>query len=134
VTEPYIESFVLAFEAGSLSRSEWTHSRHLIMALWCLKRHDRHEAIRLIRDGIKRCNERQGNLTGYHETITLAWVALIERFLAGRPMDAPVAELAGELLEQCGDKDYLLRFYSRERLFSDEARRGWVPPDRAAIV
>ena len=133
MTDPYIESFMQAFEDGSLSRSEWTHSRHLVMALWYLRRHNRDEATRLIRDGIQRYNERQGNFTGYHETITLAWVAVIERFLAVRDLDVPVSVLAGELLGQCGDKDYLLRFYSRERLFSDEARARWVPPDLAAI-
>ncbi len=84
MTDPYIESFMRAFEDGSLSRSEWTHSRHLVMALWYLRRHNRDEATRLIRDGIQRHNERQGNLTGYHETITLAWVAVIERFLGVR--------------------------------------------------
>ena len=133
MTDAYIESFVQAFEDGSLSRSEWTHSRHLVMALWYLRRHNRDEATRLIRDGIQRHNESQGNFTGYHETITLAWVAVIERFLAVRDLDVPVSVLAGELLGQCGDKDYLLRFYSRERLFSDEARACWVPPDLAAI-
>ena len=133
MTDSDIESFMRAFEDGSLSRSEWTHSRHLVMALWYLRRHNRDEATRLIRDGIQRYNERQGNLTGYHETITLAWVAVIERFLGVRDLDVPVSVLAGELLGQCGDKDYLLRFYSRERLFSDEARHRWVPPDLAAI-
>jgi hypothetical protein len=133
VTDAYIESFVQAFEDGSLLRSEWNHSRHLIMALWYLRRHNRNEATTLIRDGIQRHNERQENLTGYHETITLAWVAVIERFLGVRDLDVPVSVLAGELLEQCGHKDYLLRFYSRERLYSEEARHRWVPPDLAKI-
>jgi hypothetical protein len=133
VTDSEIESFMRAFEDGSLPKSEWTHSRHLVMALWYITRHNRDEATSLIRDGIRRHNERQGNLTGYHETITLAWVAVIERFLGARDLDVPVSALAGELLGQCGDKDYLLRFYSSERLFSDEARARWVPPDLAAI-
>jgi hypothetical protein len=133
VTDPYIESFILGFEDGSLSKSEWTHSRHLVMALWYLRHHNRDEATTLIRDGIQRFNERQGNLTGYHETITLAWVAVIELFLSVRDLDEPVSVLAGELLRQCGDKNYLLRFYSRERLFSDEARHRWVAPDLAKI-
>ena len=85
VTDSDIESFMRAFEDGSLAKSEWTHSRHLVMALWYLRLHKRDEATRLIRDGIRRHNERQGNLTGYHETITLAWVAVIERFLGARP-------------------------------------------------
>jgi hypothetical protein len=133
VADLEIESFIRAFEEGSLPKSEWTHSKHLVMALWYLTRHDRVEAIRLIREGIQRYNARQGNHTGYHETITLAWVAVVERFLSKRNLNVPVAVLAEELLRQCGDKDYLLRFYSRERLFSDEARHGWVSPDLGEI-
>jgi hypothetical protein len=133
VTDSDIESFIRAFEDGSLPRSEWTHARHLIMALWYLRRHDRDEATRLIRDGIRRFNERQGNVTGYHETITSAWVVVIKRFLGVSDLDAPVSVLAGKLLDERGDKDYLLRFYSREQLFSDEARACWVPPDRCEI-
>jgi hypothetical protein len=133
VTDPYIESFMVAFENGSLSKTEWTHFRHLVMALWYLRRHERDEATSLIRDGIQRYNQCQGNLTGYHETITLAWVAVIEEFLSGIDLNVSLSVLAGELLSQCGDKNYLLRFYSEERLFSDEARQRWVAPDLAAI-
>jgi hypothetical protein len=133
VTDSDIESFMKDFEDGSLPKSEWTHAKHLVMALWYLRRHNRDDATRLVRDGIQRHNESQGNRTGYHETITLAWVAVIERFLGTRDLDVPMSVLARELLGQCGDKDYLLRFYSRERLFSDEARACWVPPDVAAV-
>jgi hypothetical protein len=41
-------------------------------------------------------------------------------------------ELAA-LLEACpelADKDLPLKYYSRERLFSDDARRGWIEPHR----
>ena len=60
MTEPYIESFIRAFEDGSLSRSEWTHSRHLVMALWYLRHHNRDDATSLIRDGIQRFNDARG--------------------------------------------------------------------------
>ncbi len=133
MTSAYIASFIQAFEDGSLSRSEWTHARHLVVALWYLTRHNRVEATTRIRDGIKRHNERHQNFNGYHETITLAWIAVVERFLAEKDDDAPVSVLAAELLGQCGDKNYLLRFYSKERLFGDEARAHWVPPDRGAL-
>jgi len=128
-----IEDFIRAFEDGSLPRSEWTHARHLVIALGYLRRHDRDKATVLIRDGIRRYNERQGNRTGYHETITLAWVAVIDRFLTGRDRDASISFLARKLLDECCDKDYLLRFYSRERLFCDEARVRCVPPDLGEI-
>ena len=87
----------------------------------------------LIRDGIRQYNESQGNRTGYHEMITLAWIAVIVRLLAGRDRNRPFFVLADELVEECADKEYLARFYSRERLFSDEARGRWVFPDLAAI-
>lgn len=133
MTDPEIESFIRAFEDGSLSRSEWTHGRHLVMALWYLRRHGRDEATRLIRDGIQRYNQAQGNLTGYHETITKAWIAVIERLLIMRDRTIPDSVLAEELLNECGDKDYLLRFYTKKRLLSDEARSRWVDPDLARI-
>ncbi len=133
MTDPDIEALVRAFEDGSLPRADWTHARHLVMALWYIRRHGRDGATSLIRDGIRRYNERHGNRTGYHETATLAWVAVIDRFLSGRDRDAPLSVLAGELLGECGDKDYLLRYYSRERLFSDEARVRWVALDRGEI-
>ncbi len=134
MTDAEIERLVRAFEDGSLPRSEWTHSRHLIVALWYIIRHGRDRATVRIRDGIQRYNERLGNPTGYHETITRAWVDVIGCFLGARNQDVPVSELAGELLSECGDKDYLLRYYSRERLFSNEARARWIPPDRGEIA
>ena len=66
-------------------------------------------------------NESHNNRTGYHETITLAWIAVIERFLDGRDRNRPVSVLAGQLLEEYGDREYLSRFYSRERLDSNES-------------
>jgi hypothetical protein len=130
MTDHEIDAMVRCFEDGSLPRSEWTHSRHLVMALWYLRHHGREAATHLIRHGIQRYNQRQGNPTGYHETVTLAWIAVIDAFLGRRKRNLPVSALAVELLEECGDKDYLLRFYSRERLFSDDARASWAPPDR----
>jgi hypothetical protein len=70
---------------------------------------------------------------GYHETITRAWIAIIEQFLNGRDGRLPVSTLAAELLDECGNQDYLLRFYSKERLGSEEARRSWIEPDLCPI-
>src|SRR4029453_1653819 len=102
VTDAEIEALIGAFEDGSLPRSEWTHARHLVVALWYIRRHGQDRAAGLIRDGIRRDNGRQGNPTGYHETITLAWVAVIGRFLGVRDRHAPASVLAGELLGECG--------------------------------
>ncbi len=134
MTDSEIESFIRAFEDCSLPRVEWTHAKHLIMALWYIRRHGRDEATPMISDGIRRFNAHNGNHKGYHETITLAWIALIDRFIRSKDDDNTVASLAAALLQECGERDYLLRFFSRERLFSDEARQTWVRPDIAPIT
>lgn len=128
-----IEALVRSFEDGSLPRSEWTHTSHLLVGLWYLSRHPRDEATILMRDGIRRYNRLHGRDAGYHETITLAWLAVIAGFLAGCDRARPIAALAEALIDGHGDKDSLLRYYSGERLMSDAARQGWVPPDRQPI-
>ena len=133
MTDSEIDAMIRGFEDGSLPRSEWTHATHLVMALWYLRLYDRGEATRLIRDGIQRYNETHANPTGYHETITKAWIAVIEGFLSRRASILPDSVVAAELLKECGGKNYLLRFYTKERLFSDQARSGWVDPDLAQI-
>ncbi|WP_165221723.1 hypothetical protein [Aquisphaera insulae] len=133
MTDDDIDSLVARFEDGTLPGAEWTHGAHLVVALWYVRQHDRDEATARIRDGIREYNRRAGNHTGYHETITLAWVEVIDRFLAGRDRRAPISVLAAGLLDRCGRSDYLLQFYSKDRLFSAEARAGWLPPDLRAI-
>jgi hypothetical protein len=132
-TDAEIEAMVRSFEDGSLPRSEWTHSSHLLVGLWYLSRHARDQGTRLVRDGIKRYNHIHGRDSGYHETITLAWLAVIAGFLAGCDRAEPISVLAERLIDGCGDKDHLLRYYSRPLLMSDAARRAWVPPDRRPI-
>ena len=55
------------------------------------------------------------------ETITLAWIEVISRFLARRDGSPPVSALARSLLDACGHKDYLLKFYSKDVLLSEVA-------------
>jgi hypothetical protein len=133
MTDSEIDELVRSFEDGSLPRSEWTHASHLLVALWYLSRHPRDQATRLMRDGVQRYNARNGRLGAYHETITLSWIAVIARFLDRADRRRPVAELAAALIDRYSDKDFLLRFYSRDVLMSDEARAAWVPPDRQPI-
>ena len=133
MTDEDIERFIREFEETSLPRPEWTHTMHLIVALVYLVRHKRDEATERIRRGIQRLNHQYGNDTGYHETITLAWIAVVSRFLEARPRSESLATLSRGLIEQCGGADYLLRFYSRDVLISDEARGRWVRPDLSPI-
>ena len=133
MTDAEIEALVRSFEDGSLPRSEWTHASHLLVALWYMNCHSVEDATRLIRDGLRRYGSLNGRVSRYHETITLAWVAVVARFLARCDRAQPISVLAEMLLDAYGDKDYLLRYYSREVLMSDAARLGWVHPDLGPI-
>ena len=54
----------------------------------------------------------------------------VDALLKHDPAGLPLAEKVNALLRAPeGQRDWPLRFYSHERLFSKEARLGWVEPD-----
>jgi hypothetical protein len=126
----------MAFEKCTLPRARWTHAAHLTVAHHYLWHYPRREATQRLRIGIQRYNIASGNPSGYHETITLAWVALILRELRKRRRRGTTeeeAESASEIAMTCADQRLLLQFYSKERLMSAEARARWLSPDLKII-
>jgi hypothetical protein len=117
----------------TLPKSEWTHHAHLRVGLWHLLHYPEGIALTLLRERIRAFNEATGvantDSTGYHETITRFYLRVIRVFLESVDPARPVDELARELIERRGEHDLVLRYYSRERLFSPEARRSWVAPE-----
>jgi len=132
-----IADLVRAFEKCTLPKSQWTHLAHLTIAHHYLWHHSREDATMLMRSGIQRYNLSQNNPTGYHETITLAWLAILARQLREREAKGRLgkeeAASAREVATTHANQDILLEYYSRELLMSEEARAHWVPPDRRAI-
>lgn len=133
-TPEEIEQFIRAFESCTLPSRLWTHHAHLTVGLWYLTRQDVGEATLSIRYGIQRYNESCGvRMTrngGYHETITLLYVWAIDRYLQGADRSQSLVALREGLLKSpCADNKYPLTHYSKERLFSWEARTCWTDPD-----
>ena len=138
-SEPYrtrgeIENLVIAFEACTLPKSYWTHQAHLIVSLWYNLLHDEEAALDDMREGILRYNgatgTRQTPTGGYHETMTVFWMWAVRRYINCVSPGTSFVELAnGMLKSRCSDKTYPFDYYSRERLFSWEARTGWMEPD-----
>jgi hypothetical protein len=128
-----ILALVRRFEDCTLPREEWTHAAHLTVALWHLLQYDWPDAVRRVRLGIQRYNAAHGIRTtptgGYHETLTLFWLRRVRAFLEGGRNEArSLVALANELVATA-DRSLPLAYYTRERLFSPEARAGWVEPD-----
>jgi hypothetical protein len=121
------------FIAGTLPKNQWTHEAHLRVGLWHSLHYPRDAALGLLRDRIRSYNAATGvqntSTEGYHETITRFYLAVIGAFLASVDLGRPVDELAQELIARFGERNLPLRHYSRERLFSADARLGWLEPD-----
>jgi hypothetical protein len=124
--------------AHTLKREEWTHEAHLAATTYLLLRRPDVDLNKELADIIRSFNESVGGVNsdteGYHETITRVFLAGVRLFLGEADAEGPLHELVNELLlSPMGRRDWPLRFYSRERLFSVEARRHVVEPDVAAL-
>jgi hypothetical protein len=132
-TNEEIEALVSAFESATISRDHWKHAEHMIVALYYLERHDFETAAKKMRDGIFNLlrNGFSVDLTKempYHETMTIFWMRTVSVFNASKN-GTPTVEKVREMVELF-DKDYPLKFYSRELLFSDKARAEFVMGDK----
>lgn len=124
---------------GSLPKAQWTHAAHFAVVMWVLRRRPEpwgagRPAESAMPPLIRAYNLASGQPNtddaGYHETITLASVAAARHFLAGHDPSRPLHELLELLMAgPLGESRWILAHWSRERLFSVEARRGWVEPD-----
>jgi hypothetical protein len=124
--------------ARTLLRPEWTHEAHLAATTYLLLRRPDVDVDKQLPGIIRRFNESVGGVNsateGYNETITRMFLHGIRLFLAEADLDEPLHELVNDLLvSPMGRRDWPLRFYSAERLFSVEARRHFVPPDIAPL-
>jgi hypothetical protein len=141
VTEPLIDTpaLVAAFLARTLPKPAWTHVAHLRVGLWHVRRLGEAAALAALRERIRAYNEAVGTAntdsSGYHETLTVFYVRLIADFLerAGPAIDGGDEALEARLIEERGRRELPLEYYSRDRLFSVEARRTWVAPDLKPI-
>ena len=124
--------------ARTLPRPEWTHEAHLAATTYLLLRRPDIDIDKELPGLIRRYNESVGGVNsdteGYHETITRVFLHGVRLFLAEADRSEPLHELVNELLlSPIGRRDWPLRFYSAERLFSVEARGHFVPPDIVAL-
>jgi len=123
--------------ACTLPREAWTHEAHLGACLWLLVERPDIDVDAEIADLIRRFNESVGGVNddtqGYHDSITRAYVAGVRLFLSETVETGLAARVNALLLSPMGARDWPLRFYSRDLLFSVAARRGFVEADLAPL-
>lgn len=126
-----------AMLACALPKEGWTHEAHLSTCVWLLAERPDVHIDREIGGLIRRYNESVGGVnddhSGYHETITHAFIAGVRFYLVRTGETDLLAAVNGLLRAPEGQRDWPLRFYSHDRLFSVEARRRFVTPDLAPL-
>ena len=122
------DSFLSRFEHCTLPESEWTHLAHVRVAWLYLSQQSPDVALMKICDGIMRYNtEVLHRPEKYSETVTVAFAhVVLGRIQAAEPWGR-FAMRIDDLLDS--KNPVLLNYYSKEHLFSDEARRQFVGPD-----
>jgi hypothetical protein len=124
--------------ASCLPRTEWTHEAHVAACYWlaaerpdiCLS-HDLPGIIRRHNDSVGTPNT---NSSGFHATITHCYAMGVAAFHRRCDDTSPLVDRTNILLTQPeGARDWPLRFFSRDRLFSVEARRAVILPDLEAL-
>jgi hypothetical protein len=138
-TKPYsTEADIDRIAAGvadlSLPKPQWTHAAHFACALWHMRRRPLVVLETAMPPMIRAYNEATGvpntDTEGYHETITLASIAAARAVLASRPAAEPLHEVVAALMKgPLGRSGWPLAYWSKDRLFSVEARRAWREPD-----
>jgi hypothetical protein len=128
-----LRALIEGFERATLPKERWTHAAHLTVALWYVRDAGAEGALARMREGILRYVAAIGaDPAAYHETVTRAWVEVLAAFDRAHG-GMGFAEASRVAVERFGDKLYLRRHYSPERIASPEARAGWLPPDREPI-
>jgi hypothetical protein len=124
-------TLVQMFETGVAPPEGFHHRQHVQAAWHYLRHHPLPDALQRFSTALRRFAEAQGKPGLYHETITVAYVLLINERLdgAGRELDwTTFADLNADLI--CRQPPVLDRYYEKETLASDRARRTFVFPDR----
>jgi len=83
-----------------------------------------------MREAIQRFAAAANASQKYHETITVLWMRLLADAAARVTLPCELEALFAACPE-LADKNLPLKYYSRERLFSDAARVAWIPPEYA---
>lgn len=116
------------FEAGALDPAGFRHRDHIRLGFEMLRRFPFTEAAHRFGGGLRAMTARIGRPEAYHETITIAFLALIAERMDGHGEFEAFIAANSDLL----DKAVLGAWYRAEQLQSPLARRTFVLPAPAA--
>jgi hypothetical protein len=118
----------------TLPKACWTNDAHWAVAVDLMLNHPGRDLPREMPDLIRAYNVVTGlqntETAGYHETITQASLHMARRFLANEARGLAAAAAVNALMASpLGKVDWLLAYWTKDRLMSPRARLSWVAPD-----
>ncbi len=134
-TQKEFEHIVNGFRVKTLPAKEWTHEAHLITGLWHVAELGYENALAEMRANIPTYNESTGGMntdsSGYHDTITVFWIWLLNEFWNRYSVNgASFESVCNQFLQsRYSARTNALIFYSKEYLFTKKARLENVEPD-----
>ncbi len=132
-SEVEIETVVQGFESCKTGKSEFKHRDHLTVAVWYLSATNTERATGSMRAGLLRFLDHHGvGREKYNETLTVFWMDLVSQTLREIEPGSSLVEKCNHVLESLQDPALTFEYYSKELLWSDDARKGWVEPDLKA--
>jgi hypothetical protein len=124
------------FERAEIPLAEFNHRAHITVACSYLWLYPLKEATSRMRRGIHHFNAHHKvestPTSGYHETLTIAWMRLLHATKAHHGAGLTVDQFLDQnpfLL----NRTLLRLYYSKDRIMSAEARARWVEPDLAPL-
>lgn len=122
-----MDDLIERFEAGTLTKEEWTHEAHLRMAFHYVWNYPPIEAGVRIRVGIRHLNECLGGQNtedaGFHETLTEFWIREV-RSHGPENLEAVL----------CLPSSLWRRDYAEDLPKDRRARRQYLPPTKRGAV
>lgn len=123
-----IQSLVVRFEACTWPLDRWTHRAHLAVGLSYARSMSFDEALDQLRNRISLYNQACGDPSGYNETVTRLFLRKITSTCCRTEDIRPAHVIVEDLVSTC-TVTWLYRYYSKERIWSPEAKATWVAPD-----
>jgi hypothetical protein len=132
-TQNDLDSLVQAFEEGSLPKTSWTHAAHVAVGANYVSLHGEQAALERMRQRVRAYNESVGTVnsatSGYHETLTRLWIAVLAR-LRHEEQTASHLAFVQRAVTLYGDRrDLHRKFYNFDVVKHTEARQAWMEPD-----
>jgi len=118
-----------AFVSTALPAEQFRHEQHVRVAWLFVCRHGMPAALGAFSEAIKRFAAAKGAHGLYHETITWAFLLIISERQVRTPGTIWPAFVGANPDLLAWQPSILERYYSKDLLMSDQARRSFVMPD-----